>query len=334
MKFKIKYADQIVGSCVLLALLFLVAVIFMLGSKQRWFSKDYEFSTRFETATGINVGMPLLYKGFTIGKIKSLKLNEKNEVDVEFSVYDTYYDRAKEGSLVELIVSPIGLGNQFLFHPGNGTKRIPGKSFIPRADTPEGRALIDARLVTIPKRDDTVSNLIAQINPLLSNLNGTLEEVNGALRGTGKGPLSQTLNNVSGITGELDGNLPGILADIKNVTNNVNEITANLKTLSASINDNPNGPVPALIDPDGSMFKNLESTFASLAGTLDNVEGSSALLKSEMPKIGRLIEDLRVAIVNAQDVLESLKNNPLLKNGVPERVQRDSSGTNSRNIDF
>jgi phospholipid/cholesterol/gamma-HCH transport system substrate-binding protein len=334
MKFKIKYADQIVGACVIMAFVFLIAVIFMLGSKQRWFAKDYEFRTSFDTATGISVGMPLLYKGFTIGKIKSLSLNVKNEVDVEFSVYDTYYDRAKEGSLVELIVSPIGLGNQFLFHPGSGAKLIPGKSFIPRADTPEGRALIDAGLVTIPKRDDTVSNLIAQVNPLLTNLNGTLEEVNGALRGTGKGPLSKTLNNVSGITGTLDADLPGILADIKNVTDNVNAIATNLKALSASLNENPNGPIPALIDPDGSMFKNLESTFSSLAGTLDNIEGSSALLKSEMPQIGRLIEDLRVAIVNAQDVLESLKNNPLLKNGVPQRVQTDSSGTNSRNIDF
>lgn len=330
MKFKIRYADQIVGALAILAFVALVAVIILLGAKQRWFSKDYTFRTTLETATGISVGMPLQYKGFTIGKVKSISLNPDDRVDVRFVVYDTYYDRVRQGTLVELIINPIGLGNQFLLYPGSGTGLLAENAFIPRADTSEGKATIDAGLCVVPKRDDTITNLIAQVNPLLTNLNDTLGQLNGAFRGTGKGPLAQTLSgvagtmtNLSGITGQLYGSLDAILG-------NVRAITANLEAVTSS----PAGMVPALIDPDGTMFDNLEKTFASVSGTLLNLEGSTAILKTEMPQIARLIEDLRLALVKGQDVLEALRNNPILKNGVPERVQTDSSGTNSRNIDF
>jgi len=340
MKFKIRYADQIVGGLSILAILALVLVIFMLGNKQRWFAKDYNFRTTFDSATGINVGMQLQYKGFTIGKIKSLQLDKHDLVDVVFCVYDTYYDRVKEGSLIALIVSPIGLGNQFLFYPGNGETLIPEGATIPRADSPEGLALIEEGLVTIPKRDDTISNIIAQVNPILTNLNDTLSELNGAFKGSGKGPLAETMRgaastmtNVSGITGEVYGSMDKILADLADVTTSVKGITSNLEELSAAVKD-PKGLVPELIDPDGKIFGSIENSLKSVEGTLDNVEDSSSILKSQVPQLGRMIEDLRLTLTKAQDVLEGLRNNPLLKNGIPERVQADSSGTSSRNIDF
>ena len=333
MKFKIRYADQIVGILTIIAIIMLIFVIFMLGSKQRWFARDYNFSSTFETAAGINVGMPLQYKGFTIGKIKSIRLDEKNKVNVVFYIYDTYYSRAKEGSLIELIVNPIGLGNQFVFHPGNGESLIAEDSVIPRTDTPEGIAMIEAGLVTVAKKDDTISNLIAQVNPLLTNINDTLSQMNGAFRGTGKGPLSETmsgvattLTNVAGMTDPVTGQLPAILADVERITSNMQALTDALK--------DPSGLIPTLLDPDGTMFDSIENSLKAVEGTLVNVEDSSAMMKTQVPQIARMIEDLRIALVKGQDVLEALRNNPILKNGVSEHVMSDSSGTNSRNIEF
>ncbi len=320
MKFKIRYADQIVGTLTIVAIISLVAVIFMLGGKQRWFARDTEYVTTFDTATGVGVGLTLQYKGFVIGKVKSVKLNKDDKVDVKFSVYDEYRKRAKVGSVVELIVNPIGIGaNQFLFHPGNGEDLIAAGSEIPRIDSAEGRTLIASGLVTPQKRDDTISTLVAQINPTLININSALAQ----LTGTQTGPLNQTIENVAVIT-------DGLAASLGDTLKNVEGLTAQLEKMSKS----PDGFVPALVDPDGTMFDNVETSLDAVAGTLNNVEDASSILKSQVPQIARLIEDLRVALVNGQDVLEALKNNPLLKNGVPERVQTDSSGTNSRNIEF
>jgi phospholipid/cholesterol/gamma-HCH transport system substrate-binding protein len=320
MKFKIRYADQIVGILTIVAILALVAVIFMLGSKQRWFARDTEYLATYESATGINVGLPLQYKGFVIGKVTSVELNEEDRVDVRFTVYEEYRERVRTGTVVELIQSPIPIvPNQFLLHPGNGTELIAAGSEIPRLDSPEGRTLVNAGLVTPQKRDDSLSLILAQINPTLENINSALAQ----LTGKGTGPLNRTVNNVAVIT---DGLAESLGATLKNVEG----LTGELERMSKS----PDGFVPAMIDPDGTMFENVESSLSAVSGTLNNVEDASSILKSQTPQIARLIQDLRLALVKGQDVLEALRNNPILKNGVPERVQTDSSGTNSRNIEF
>ncbi len=323
MKFKIRYADKIVGVLAIVAIVFLALAIFMLGREQRWFAHDYLYTSTFESASGMSVGMPILYKGFTIGKIKRIELDDDDAVSVKFFVFDTYHTRVREGSVVELFVNPIGLGNQFFLHPGNGTGVVPEGSEIPAIASPEGRARVAAGLVTVPKRDDTISNVIAQVSPLLTRLNETLEHLNGAMSGRGSGPLAETLSNAAAISGSLEANLDGILSDVRG-------ITASLEKAAAD----PNGAIPGLIDPDGTMFGSIEASLRAVEGTLANVEASSSIFKSQAPQIARLIEDLRLALEKGQDVLEALKNNPLLKGGIPERTRVDTSGTNSRNIEF
>ncbi len=326
MKFRIRYADQIVGVLAIVAILALVFTIFMLGSRQRWFARNYHFATTFESAGGLSVGMPIQYKGFTLGKIESITLNDADRVDVGFYVYDTYYDRVREGSVIELIVNPIGLGNQFLLHPGTGETVLAEGSHVPRLDSPEGQACVATGRVVIPPRDDAISNMIAQMNPFLTTLNETLSIVNGAMGGSGSGPLADTMANAAGITTKLDGSMEAILAD-------VSSITANLEKLSEALSD-PTGLVPTLVDPDGSLFQSIENSLLAVEGTLGNVEESSELLKLQYPQIARVIEDIRIAIVQGQDVLEGLRNNPLIRGGIPERGKLDPSAANSQTIEF
>jgi phospholipid/cholesterol/gamma-HCH transport system substrate-binding protein len=71
-----------------------------------------------------------------------------------------------------------------------------------------------------------------------------------------------------------------------------------------------------------------------VSGTLDNLESAAAALSAEAPQIGALIAQLRTAVNKGEDVLEGLKNNPLLKGGIPTRAKDDSPGGESRNIEF
>ncbi|MBN2875869.1 MAG: MCE family protein, partial [Spirochaetales bacterium] len=150
MKFKIKFADQIVGLFILVALVFFAVIVVLIGANQRWFAKDYFFTTVFQSATGAAPGTSIYMKGFTIGKIDTLTLNENNTVDAEFHIYDTYYDKVREYSILELTVSPIGLGSQLLFHPGLGETQLAEGAFIPTADSIEGQTIIEQELVAIP----------------------------------------------------------------------------------------------------------------------------------------------------------------------------------------
>jgi phospholipid/cholesterol/gamma-HCH transport system substrate-binding protein len=170
MKFKIRFAEQVVGIFVLLAIVAVAAILIFVGVNQRWFARNYHFTSRFETGGGLAVGMPIMLKGFEIGKVSRVSLNEDNQVDIEFSIQDTYYGKVLPYSILELTSSPIGLGVTLKFHPGaKGGPPVEEGSFIPSLDIPEGRALVEQELVVIPRGEDVIGSVIAKVNPILED---------------------------------------------------------------------------------------------------------------------------------------------------------------------
>src|SRR5574344_1845569 len=141
MKFKIKYADKIVGFFSIAVFAALIVLVFSIGSKQNWFEKKYHFRTQFDTASNISAEMAWQYKGFTIGKISKVELKD-DQVWADGYILGKYREYATYGSLVELVVSPIGLGTQFVFHPGNASTPLEENSVVYRTDSVEGKKYI------------------------------------------------------------------------------------------------------------------------------------------------------------------------------------------------
>ncbi|MDR1373569.1 MAG: MlaD family protein [Treponema sp.] len=326
MKFKIRFADQIVGVFIILALLVLIVSIFMLGRSKRWFVKDYQFRTYFDSANGLAVDMAVQYKGFSIGYVKSISLSDDDSVEVFFSINKEYGNRVKLGSLVELDVSPIGLGNHFYFYSGLGSEELEDGSFVPTVNSTQGRTYIQMGLAQVPPKNDSISNLLAQTTSIMNNLNGTLAEVRSAITGTDATTLGRTLGGVETAVDSINGGLQPVLADIRRITSDLEQFTGKL--------DEPGGIVSAAFGPGGDAYANLEASLKSVSGILRNLEQTTDYLPQEMPQIVGLVAELRRTLASVEDVLAALLNNPLLKNGVPERVQVESNGTSPRGIQF
>lgn len=365
MKFRIRYADQVVGVFVIVAFAALAVILLAVGSSQRWFARDYNYQTLFPSGAGLSVGTQIQLKGFQIGRITSIRLNGKNEAETSFVIYDNFVDRVRENSLLEFVTSPIGLGSQLLFHPGKSDKRLPERSFIPSFDTPEGRRLVAEGLVDRPPKDDTITRLMSNVNPLIENINATVVQlektislVNGAIEGSGSGPvsdsmkqLSSTLAGVDSLVNQLNGvlsetgprvntvtaaveqSVPRLLKDVEASVSSVNTITANLAKTSQAVAD-PTGLVPRLIDPSGAMFGHINSSLAQVEATVGNLNRATASFADQMPRIVATLDEVRGAIDQAQAVLEGLRNNPLLRGGISERVQSSSLPSAGRTTDF
>jgi phospholipid/cholesterol/gamma-HCH transport system substrate-binding protein len=364
MKFRIKYADQVVGLFIVISLVALVAIVVLLGLNQRWFAKNFVFKTQFKSGGGLSVGMPITMKGFQIGQVERIHLNEDDMVDVEFAIFDTYYDKVKEHSVVELSVSPIGLGGGLFFHPGKGAELLPEGSFIPRLSSDEGQAIYEQELADIPPKDDTITQLLAGINPLLENvnkmvvsLNRTLQEVNRAMIGQSTGPVGTMLLDAASAVASVNGLVSDVRAIINDVVAQVNgiieqtggvmvdvgAIAKNLEQTTAALAD-PTGLIPRLLDPKGSiatilddgnaLYNSIESTLAMVTETMANLEAISSSLLAEMPKIATILNQSKEALQVAQDVLTGLKNNPLLSGGIPERQDQQSVYTSIREGEF
>ncbi|MDR1787265.1 MAG: MlaD family protein [Treponema sp.] len=342
MKFRIRFADQIVGLIVILGLAALVFVIIMLGRSQRWFAKDRAYTTSFASAAGLSNNMAVQFRGFAIGSLKSFILTDDNTVEAKFIIYENYLDRVKNGSLVELMVSPIGLGNQFLFHPGRG-EPLEEDAFIPSIGTPEAQALIEAGLADAPQRDDSISLLLNRVSSVLDIANRTLIDVDNAFKGTDTtslgrivGSLETTLSGAKGLPSTVNTTLADVNLILESVAGTiaaVQPVLADVKTLTAKLND-PSGLVYTVLDTNAPVYQNLVNSLSSLSNMLKSLDKTISFVPGQLPQVGGLLQDLRTTLASVEDVLTALANNPLLKKGVPERVQSESSGAPLRDVEF
>jgi phospholipid/cholesterol/gamma-HCH transport system substrate-binding protein len=298
MRFRIQYKDRIVGVLSMFGIALLLVCIFILGSNQRWFSKDYHYKALLDSASGLTKNMSVTHKGFKIGNVSDFYLNENDDVEVIFIIYDTYNDYVKTGSIVESRTSPIGLGNQFVFYPGLGEEQLPEDSFIPDINSVTAANYIASGLAAVPASGDSIAIMVNRLNKLLGS-------VNSAIEGNDTTSLGRSVLSVESTLRSLEHSL------------------ANVETLSGGI---ASESVP--------LFENLEKALESLSGVLANLNKTTEYLPEEMPEISATITELRQSLMSAEDVLKAMSNNPLLKGGIPERPDTRSSGTNPRNIQF
>jgi phospholipid/cholesterol/gamma-HCH transport system substrate-binding protein len=316
MKFSIRFSDQIVGTLVIVALAMLIFVIFMLGTTQRWFMRDVQYITYFPSAAGISSNMPVQYKGFNIGQVKRISLTESDKVEVLFEIFEEHTLRVKEGSLVEIQVSPIGLGSSFIFHPGIGVDLVPEGTLIPEVNSKEARELAATGLVGRPESSaDGINAILNQVNTLLETINAAL----GSPNEYDDPPLTIILNNIAGI--------------IENVNTSLNPILNNFETLTDQL-ASPSGTVMMALDGHGPVYSSLEQSLVSISGIIKDLERTVEFLPSQLPAVGVLISQLNVTLNSVQDVLAAVANNPILRGGVPERQESGPGGASPRDTDF
>jgi phospholipid/cholesterol/gamma-HCH transport system substrate-binding protein len=338
-RFRIKFAQQIVGLFVVIAVAAAVVVLVLMGANQRWFARNYSYWSRFESARGLSVGMAITFKGFEIGKVTDVELTEDNHVDVSFYVQDTYLDKVTEDSVLQLTSSPIGIGGGLVFHQGaRKTEPKSEGSLIPSWESEAGRSLREAGRVAINREEDAVARLLADVEGVLATLDSTLSAVDGAITGTAAGPVTDILvgvdelvasatatskdlgSSVTGAVGGLERSVSATLAEI-------DQIARNLEQTSAALAD-PTGLVPRLLDPKGSvatlldddnrLYDSVESILASLTAAVSELNQIVAFLNETTPQISGLLEEGRQTLDTGQDVLEGIRNNPLIRRGVPQ----------------
>jgi len=331
MKFKIRFADQIVGLFIIISLVSLGFVIAMLGRSQRWFARDIAYTTILYTAGGLSKNMPVQYRGFTIGSVQTFHLTDNDDVEVIFIIHEEYTNRVRQGSMVELMASPIGLGNQFLFHAGKGEVLDDG-AFVPAIGTAQARELIRLGLATEPLRDDGISLLMSRANSIMDELNRILGHVELAIG------LGTDATEIGQIVGSIQRTIAGAEGLPRTVDRTINEIRAELRPILANINalttqlNDPDGLIYSVLDTEREVYTSLIQSLNSVTGILDSLDRTTAFLPSQLPQLAGLITDLRLTVRTAEDVLTAVANNPLLRGGVPDRP--DNRTTGPRDIRF
>jgi len=366
MKFRIKHAQQVVGFFLLLAGLALVVVLVFMGANQRWFARSYTFFSRFSSAEGITTGMSVRLKGFEIGKVSRVELSNFNRVRVDVSIFEEYYPKIRPDSVLELSVSPLGLGaGSMNLLPGmNMLPPMEEHSFLPSSESLLGKALLAQGLVDKPLGNEAIASIIAQIEPLLIEVRATasgvtrlLGNINGAVEGKSGNQVAvllaevqKTLSTVDQVLSTTGSNTNTLLVSSRDLLSNLNGITGDVQHLTSQMQD-PKGLVPKLLDPQGSLKTLLDDknelynqlstiltqvnrTLVQVNDTVADLRGLTMYLNRSTPQISGLMEDTKSTLKKTDDVLTGLSNNPLLKGGIPEKKAQTSTLRGSRDEDF
>lgn len=386
MKFKLKYADQIVGIFILICVIVLFFVIILVIYNQKIFTKKIYFTSRFNDKIGLKINQDIFFKGFVVGKITNYKLNnvpEKmkefdfeyhilskirkryenyenviyfvnskyfyenkhfflkqditkedyitllkiferidfaNTVEIDFFIYEPYLNIVKENSVLNKVSNPLS-GATIVLIPNSYSENIasPG-AFIPSLDIEEGVALLTKG--QIKKQADTISNIIKSIEEILASINSD--------RNADQNSIARILVN----TADSIEILKKDLAKFETVINNFSEITYNFKSLSNELKD-PDGMARRLIDPEGEiMFNSIQKSLDSLSDMMEQLANFSYFINSQSKQIEMLLTQSRETIKEAQDVIEGIKNNPLIKGGITKKKSQEEIKQTVREKDF
>lgn len=327
MKFKIRFADQIVGILSILAIAALIFLMFFIGSKQKWFVPKHYFYTHITSGSSISEGMQIQYKGFGIGKVQSIDLlspeelmfvEDKNyEVKVSFYISDEYISKVREGSLIEVSVSPIGLGSSIKFHPGLSENLMEDNQFIPELSSKEGIERIANKEVLVDDSVDSINAIVNTAMGLVKKIDLIAKDIHEILNGEADVQLVRTIDEVTNLLGGINQSIQGDLSyPIGNTLESLQNTMQSLSGILASAEDminNPQGLVPTLLESEDAK--------GSIDQALIRVKDISDSINSEMPQIYLLISNLQSVLKEVENVVIAVQNIGIINKGVPERTE-------------
>ncbi|MBB6478624.1 MlaD family protein [Spirochaeta isovalerica] len=348
MKFKFRFAEQIVGLFVLISLILVCVALILIGINKRWLRDDLVYTSSFPSATGLRSGMSVTLRGFKIGELQTIELDDDNMIGVSFVIYEEYINRVVGNSVIELQANPLGLGAQIAFYPGieKGDSLQEG-SFIHSTATAEGRRLIKEGLVDKDSSGDIIVKILNDADEMVLSLNSLLITLDETLLGYNPGPVGEILDSlgkvIPGVSAVVEDvqveTLPevgAILEDIKKITQSFALLARELETVEGIVPKmlDPKGSVATFLDDDNKLFNQVYGILDELQNSMKEVRELMEYLNGLSPEISSLVEGTGATIDEAEKVLQGLKNNPLLRGGIEEETPQDSVSTSIRDGEF
>jgi phospholipid/cholesterol/gamma-HCH transport system substrate-binding protein len=333
----VQWSQLKVGVLVIVALAALTALIFLMsGNTGGLFTGKTILRSYFENAAGLKVGAPVNLEGYTVGNVKSIRIDSSRKltpVEVIMKVSNRYISDIHEDSKTSL--DTIGV-------LGDTVVNIDSKHAI----GPVVKNNDELGTTESPNLSDVIKSsqgTIEQVNTILAKIDSLVDSLN-----TGKGSIGQLINDptlynkavkvvdqLSKMSDDLSAGKGSAGKFLKDDTfyNNLNDTTARLNHITAEI-DNGQGTVGKFLK-DKSLYNNLNQTVTNANALLAEVnqgKGTIGMLAKDpqfQAKFRDTIDKLDAIIdrINSgQGTLGQLAVNPSLYNNA------DAMLSESRNL--
>lgn len=233
---------------------------------------DYKtFYVEYDNVEGLTPSAPITLNGLTIGKVNSIKINNKTgKLLVEMQLKSDF--PISKTSAAELYAPSLVGGKQIAIIPNTADTSIAENGDYLKASNKMG--LTDSLAMKMEPLTGKIDKLLENANLMLTNVNQVLDEKT-------KENLRSTLANLN-----------QVMAEFKEVAKSTNSMLAENKSKISGTMTNVEKASANFSKVSDSLAKiNLGPTVKSLEKTMANVDKMMAELQSGKGTMGKLIKD-------------------------------------------
>ncbi len=287
--------EKVVGLFIIIPIIILLIVFIFIGRTKHFFEEKYKIKAVFKEGEGLKAGIPIILSGIDIGAIKSVQLNEQNQVEAILEIRKVYQSKIRNDS--KATVAKAGfIGEQRIkIYPGS-----PSLPIIPdggKINVEEGMAIED---------------MVNRVRPVLENVEKTLNKIAEIAGNIPSTAASDIIGNIKSITEDIKkgkGTAGAILTE-RDLYNNINETVKKADTAMQKINDilvkvdNTSGHLPEITQ---SIRKELPPILEDIRGTLKNVKESSVELPAIIDSTQKLMKKIEEISARLPAIMENLE---------------------------
>lgn len=209
-----------VGAFVAVGLVFLLLIVFLLGSEKNLFEDQYELTARFDDISGLRVGAPVQLAGINVGTVSGINFDreiERKKVKLKLKITEKYQERVREDSAASIVNQGL-LGDKLVaISVGSADKRILKDGDEIAAITPisfaelleKGRRLLN----NADKSAETVASLLDEVQKGRGMIHGMIFDPRGEEVVSNLRAVSSNMEHVSGKIARGEGTLGALIND-------------------------------------------------------------------------------------------------------------------------
>ena len=285
--FKLRHNREIVTIFMLIAVVIFIFLGSIVAYNNNIFRARVDFYTLVQNAYGLKSLPPIYFKGFAIGRVKSFQLTHENKIHVNFYIFEDFYDKVINYSVVSINTNPLsGEITEFqLITPDEG----PNSSKETLGLVEQGGLIPDLKSAEAQNYIKT-----GKLKYEAAGIEGILDKSNQILKAFIEQKTSEKINGI-----------------IESVAKTMTSLEATVKSY---------GP-----EGKGEGHQQIVNAIEKVNKTMNSIVDTATYIKETIEVVHTNRKDLAPLIINsnktiekASRTLDGINNNPLLKGGIPQ----------------
>ena len=304
MRLQYSTMERMTGAFILLTLLIFLFTVAVVGRGKNWFRKHVVFYTTFEEGYNLVSGSRVKLLGTDVGSVVEVTLSESNQARVKIRVLADYAPRIRSNS-VATVESPTVIGSEYInISPGTSNAApIPPEGEIP---TKEKKKLMEyLEEYEVGEKLENIGKILED----LAKITGTVEAGEGSL-----GRLVKSDELHQQISDELDA-IGRFVATLQETADHLARAGAKIEEGSVHA-EKATREAPEMVDKVQEL--------------LDRLLRVSALMEKAMVEVPEISTRAREGMREVNLILESVKENFLIRPNLPPSPESESHGIEIR----